>query len=410
MGGRVGEATVGVPRRKPWRHPDPDPVVLRRLYVQEHRTERDIAQLLGISRAHVADALAAAGIERRRSAKPCPVGARTLARLYRAPGASAGSLARHFGVASATILRWLAEVGLLAADPAIDHGLLRKLYVERRRTVEEVAQKLQVSRARVQRELAVAGIPARSNHARRPRGNRARLTDARLRRLYVNEQRGVLEIAELFGVSTEYLSKRLRELGLIKRSPGSFGSRGPMPIEKLRELAAELYGSGLTMREVGGELEVSVSTVRQALHDAQVPVRRSGGRSFEDPPRTLIDDLYADRAVCRVLRRHGVRIPESWAPTGPFESLAPLPVSGELLADLYDEVGLAMLHIAMVLGVGQEAVRRGLLRAGVELRPRSELAPWTARRAQEQFALSVDEPPRIGGRSPAPSRAHRRRS
>lgn len=368
--------------RKPWRHPDPNPAVLRRLYVEERRTERDIARLLGISRAHVADALAGAGIGRRRSAKPCPVDTRTLARLYRAPGANVGALARRFQVSDATVQRWLADAGLLVADPAIDHELLRQLYVERHRTVEEIARKFQVSRARVQRELAVAAIPARSNHAQRPRANRAKLTDTRLRRLYVKEQQSVLEVADLFGVSSEYVSKRLRELGLIKRSSGRFGSRGPMPTEKLRELAAELYCSGLTMRAVGSELEVSVGTVRRALHEAQVPVRRSGPRCYEEPARTLIDDLYADPGVRRVLQRHQVRIPERWAPTGPFESLAPLPLSGELLVDLYEEVGLALLHIAMVLGAGQEAVRQGLLRAGVELRPRSELAPWTARRAE----------------------------
>lgn len=134
------------------------------------------------------------------------------------------------------------------------------------------------------------------------------------------------------------------------------------------------------MRVVGEQLDVSVSTVRKALHEAQVAVRRGGVRSSLDEGSKLIDDLYADVQVGRVLVAHGVAIPDEWTPTGPFESLAPLPLSPKLVAALYESVGLPMLHIALLLGVGVGSVKSALISADVMLRAPGQPAPWTTRR------------------------------
>ena len=371
---------MGSTQRRWWSDPDPDPAVLRRLYVDDGRTEREIARLLSISQAHLAASLANVGIERRTVRRLCPVDARTLAELYSAPGATVASLSRRFHVAKATIQRWLADAGLLPPDPRIDHTRLRRLYVDRLFTVAEVAHTLGIPRARVQRELVVAGVGLRSNHHRPPRGKRVAVTDARLKRLYLKQRLPIQAIAERTGVSTLYVQKRLREVGLVKRL-GSFTPRCPIPPDELRRRAAELYETGLNMRSVGRELGVSGQTVRGALHEARVPVRRSGPRSHEEPARTLVDDLYADPDILAALRRNQVAIPGDWAPTGPFESLAPLPLSRELLRELYEEIGLAIVHIALLLGVGNGAARAGLLGAGIRLRRASEPAPWTLRRA-----------------------------
>ena len=101
---------------------DPDVKTLWRLYVGEHRTEREIAQLLGVSRSRVAEAMAKAGIERRTPNRACPVSTRGLEKAFAAPGATIAGLARRFGVSDATVSRWLAEAGFLPSDPSIDHG------------------------------------------------------------------------------------------------------------------------------------------------------------------------------------------------------------------------------------------------------------------------------------------------
>jgi transposase len=134
-----------VPHR--YRSPDPDPRVLRRLYVTEGRTEREIAQVLSVSRERVAEAMARAGIERRTTRRICPVDAVQLAELYCAPGATISSLARRFDVAHATAERWLADAGLLSPDPGIDPTRLAKLYLQDGLTVREVGERLGASRA-----------------------------------------------------------------------------------------------------------------------------------------------------------------------------------------------------------------------------------------------------------------------
>ncbi len=375
--------SVRIRQRRPvvtWsRGADLDEETLRRLYVDEGRTEREIAQLLRVSRPRVAEAMTRAGIARRSSQRACPLSAAGLGRALATPGTTVASLARRFGVSDATVARWLADAGLLHPDPRIDHRRLEQLYIKQVLTIGEVAKRLRVSHARVARELVVAGIPVRSHTVRRPQGHRAKVTDRRLADLYVRQKHNVAETAAILNVSTEYVRKRLHEAGLTKR-PGTFTPQVPWDPDELRERASALYESGMTMKAVGLELAVSAGTVRVALHQSGVQVRRGGFSSSSDEGRTLLDDLYADPKVIEVLARCGVVVPEEWSPAGPFASLAPLPLPTDLVTELYEGVGLPILHMSMLLGVGQGSVRSALMNAGVALRPKGQDAPWTTRR------------------------------
>ncbi len=127
----AGEGEVGGRPVPPWwRGPDPDPELVRRLVVQEGRSEREVAVLLGVSRARLGAVLTGLGIMRGdRARQACPVDADELRRLVER-GESASGLARRYGVSWDTAGRWLAEAGLLPADPGIDRVRLRELYVE----------------------------------------------------------------------------------------------------------------------------------------------------------------------------------------------------------------------------------------------------------------------------------------
>ena len=270
---RRSTRALPVPR---WRRgAAPDMKTLRLLYVDEGRTEAEVAKLLGTSRSRVAEAMEQAGIERRTTQRICPVSAEDLRSAFGAPSSTIASLARRFRVSDATTARWLADAGLLSPDPRVDHRRLEKLYVEKALTTREVAEKLHVTPERVRRELAIAGIPARSDHVRRPRANRVKVTDRRLVELYVKEGHNVVETAAILEVSTEYVRKRLHEAGLIKR-PGTFTPQVPWEPADLRQRAADLYQAGMSMKIVGEQLGVSVGTVRVALHEAGIPVRRGG--------------------------------------------------------------------------------------------------------------------------------------
>ena len=364
-----------------WRGPDPDPTEVARLYVQDGRTESEIAVLLSISRARVAAVLRAAGIARRSQGKDCPVDPGTLRGMVQA-GATAATVAKHYGVSATTATRWLAEAGL-RRDPDIDAGLLRELYIDRQLTTREVAAELGVSKERVIRALAGAGIPRRPRSVRRPTGNRAAVTDAALADVYHRQGMTIAQAAAHFGVSDEYLRRRITEAGLTRR-PGTFAPRSAWAPDELQARVVALYGTGMTMREVGARLGVSSGTVSNVLHAAKAPVRPGGGSRPEadGPPRTLIADLYADPDVVAALRRYQVRVPDEadWHVAGAFQTYVPLPVPAALLKELYVDVGLSVHHIGLLIGLGDLATRNLLIQAGVTFRPAHQRCPWNSRR------------------------------
>jgi transposase len=94
--------------------------------------------------------------------------------------------------------------------------------------------------------------------------------------LYVKEGHNVVETAAILEVSTEYVRKRLHEAGLIKR-PGTFTPHVPWEPDQLRLcVPPSSTKPAWSMKAVGEELGVSVGTVRVALHEAGIPVRRGG--------------------------------------------------------------------------------------------------------------------------------------
>lgn len=361
---------------------DPDAAQVRTLYVDEGLTEGDIARRLRVSRQRVKASLAATGVERRRATLACPVSDEELRSLYVDHGLTQSGIAERFGVASGTAARWLAECGLTTPDPRIDHARLRALYVDERLTVREVAAEFGLSHNRVIRELALAGVLRRSCHERRPRGPRAAVTQSVLRELYVERGLTIKESAHLLGVGTEYLRKRLRECGIAKR-PGTFRPKTEHPPRELRRLAAELYLEGLTMRQVGDQLGVSVSTVRKALHEEQVVVRPGGFQHVAAglPERHLLKDLYADPEICEALLRHDVPVqdPANWHKAGPTEAWAPLPLHESLVRDLYVGLGLSTFHVGLLCGVDTGSVIGRLREYGIPARPRSRACPWVER-------------------------------
>lgn len=374
---------VGVKPFGGWRkQPDPDAATVAALYA-EGITQRDIARIVGVSRQRVAEALAAAGVERREAGRPCPVDAAELRRLVDDEGLNQARLAERFDAAAGTVGRWLAECGIGELDPRIEPERLRGLYVDQQRTTREIAAEFGVPHHRVIRQLALLGIPRRSRHLRPPRGPRATLTHEALEELYVRRGMSIPDLTSTFGVSEEYLRKRLRECGMAKR-PGSFKpDRADRRVE-LMACAAELYqDSRMTMREVAAELGVSSSTIRELLHEAGVPVRPPGVRRSQEATRErlVLRDLYRDPAVLGVLRRFDVAVlgAEGWTRVGPFETVAPLPLPAALLRELYEGLGLSAFHISLLCGVGALGVLNRLRAVGIEIRPSGQPCPWTER-------------------------------
>lgn len=375
-------ATTSAPRFGGWRRqPDPDVAAVTGLYTGG-RTEREIARLLGVSRERVADTLADAGVARRRPGLSCPLESDELRALVDG-GTSQAELARRLGVASATVGRWLAECGIGDPDPRIDRDRLQQLYVVDGRTAREVAEAFGVPHSRVIRELALAGIQRRSQHTRVARGRRVSVTDAAIEELYVQRGLTIRELTTVFGVSDEYLRKRLRQTGTAKR-PGTFRPKLPRTRAELVADATELYSNvGLNLRDVAAELEVSSALTRELLHEAGVPMRPPGVPpvNMNDRERRLLADLFADEDVLEVLGRFGVALqePDTWARPSPFEALAPIPLPADLVTELYERLGLSAFHVGLVCGVGTLMVLSRIRAIGLEVRPSGRPSPWTVR-------------------------------
>ena len=361
----------------------PDLERVRSLYVDDGLTEREIAKRVGVSRRLVAEALAKCGVERRRPRRECPISTDALRALYVDDHLTVAEIAKRLGAAHETAQRWLSEAGLGDPDPRIDHRRLRQLYVDEGRTVTETAAAFGVRRSLVIRELGLAGIAARSAHERRPRDARLGVTREALVQLYVEDRLSVVETARTLGVSTEYLAKQMRAHGIAKR-PGSFTPRSSIEGTELVSRCVELYeDQQLTMGEVADQLGVSKTTVRNVLHESKVAVRPGGFPhiSAEQRSRHLLSDLYSDEEVTAALVRHGVAVqdPASWRPPAPTETVAPLPLSRDLLVDLYIHVGLSIFHIGLVCGVGKTHVDARLKHFAIPRRSPQSTSPWMER-------------------------------
>ena len=65
----------------------------------------------------------------------------------------------------------------------------------------------------------------------------------------------IAQAATHFGVSEEYLRRRIAETGLTRR-PGTFAPRSAWSPNVLQAKAVQLYATGMTMRQVGARLGV----------------------------------------------------------------------------------------------------------------------------------------------------------
>ena len=82
--------------------------------------------------------------------------------------------------------------------------------------------------------------------------------------LYVERGLTIRELGAAFGVSDEYVRKRLRQCQLAKR-PGTFVPKLGRDRAEVSADVAELYEAGHGMREVGEALGISSSEVRELL-------------------------------------------------------------------------------------------------------------------------------------------------
>jgi hypothetical protein len=127
-----------------------------------------------------------------------------------------------------------------------------------------------------------------------------------LRQLYLDERLPTAAIGQRYGTDPKTARRWLRAAGIAIRPRTAREHRHTLDITELREL---YHHRQWTVAEIAAHLDSTIQLVLRALHDAGVPVRRSGIRPRRRPPddTQLLAALCADPDVTAVLRRHRTR-------------------------------------------------------------------------------------------------------
>lgn len=226
------------------------------------------------------------------------------------------------------------------------------------------------------RVLRDAGIPVK------PRGaGRKRNPDARaelVEDLYVRGRLSSVEISAVTGVPSRTIRDWLQARDVAMRSRGRMNreDRLAVPAESLLELYVR---SGLSAAETGRLLGVSLRVVLRTAHDLGLPVRLGGPPPRSGPPEIeLVDALYADTLVRRVLARYGIgAVAAGGAIWERFPSARALDPG--LVTELYLDCGLGLRHIELLIGTPAETLRKMLRGQGAVLREPGGRSPFMRR-------------------------------
>ena len=265
------------------------------------------------------------------------------------------------------------------------------LYGCRGLSTYRIAGVVGVSRQVVTRMLHRAGVPVKprgGGRRRLPRGAGAGVPDVLLADLYLRRRLTCAQISELTSVPARTVQSRLRAQGIRLRTRGRFNREDRLDVEP-SVLTAMYVEAGLSAGEAGTALGVSRKVVLRAAHDHGLPVRVGGPAPSRGPVDIeLIDALYADMEVQRAMRRHGLpRIP----PGGPVWQRFPVPLrlTVELATELYVSCGLGLTHIELLTGQPAASVCRLLHSTGVAMRPPGGRSPFLRRWRASLSSLSV---------------------
>jgi len=258
-------------------------------------------------------------------------------------------------------------------------------------STRRIGEAIGMDRQAITRILRKSGVAVAPRGAGRARST-ARLAaqpaiDDRIRDLYLAQRMSRAEVATALGLSESEVRSRMRASGIPTRTRGQANREDRRHLDP-EELENLYLRDDLTAEQVGAELKASRHIVLRAAHELGLPVRMGGAERVRKGPTDieLIEALYGDPLVADAVERH--RLPVR-GPESPIEARfpEPVPLTAELLADLYEGCGLSALHIELLTGQPAATVRHRLRSANIGLRPPGGRSPFRLRWRHDQTGL-----------------------
>lgn len=292
--------------------------------------------------------------------------------LYRA-GTPITAIATKTGIGPKRISATLRSAGIQVPrghppPRSLDVDVLTELYVHQRLSSDEVGRRLGCSSQKVRDELRRAGIALRSPGTASAR--LAGLDDATLRRLYVDEEKTLAQIAVAYDCVPGAVRQRLLRAGINRRPPG--GGRRPVledgaTAAQLRRLYLE---EGRSIAEIARILGCTRDKVGRHLDHYGIPRRpraRPGGLNGRLLRRLYVSErLGVDQIAARLkvspnhvrneLRRHDIRRTRSPQPLPPGQQA----LTPALLRRLYVKRRLTLAQVAKETGASEWRVGKAL--------------------------------------------------
>jgi DNA-binding CsgD family transcriptional regulator len=212
-------------------------------------------------------------------------------------------IATRAGRSATTVAAALHRAGVTVtprrpARPPLDPAVLRRLYVEDRRTVGQVAAALGASDRRVRAALVAAGIPLRPARRRADLAALPTLSRAQLTELYLRQRLTTSEIAARYGGSENWVRTALAAHAIGRRTGGA---RPVPPVDLDAATLTDLYVTRrLDDPAIAARLGVPtwrVTTRRRELRVTRPPVPPPHPDPPPAPPATELRRLYLDERL-----------------------------------------------------------------------------------------------------------------
>lgn len=384
---------------------------LHEQYVNEQRSTRNIAEELDVSRSAVSNWLDRHNIEKPVDTDACgkqPAeelkDEEWLREQYVGQERSTYDIADELGVVKTTVAKWMREhsidfrspsqrVAKGDISPLTDEDWLRDQYVNQERSMDNIADDLELSTGAVRSWLERHEIDRRSAHDTLTDGDLEPLRNGDwLQEQYIEEERSTYEIANELDVDRGTVSNWLDRHSIDTR--GNTEGFGSDPVEELQDaewLYEQYHNQEKSCEEIASEVDVHPTTIRNWMHRHNIEFRPHS-ESIEtgdiEPLRDAdwLKDQYIEKqramadiadeldvsigTVRSYMKKHSIQ-QRSFSAEFSDGNVEPLHNS-DWLHEQYVELERTTTRIADELGVATGTVSSWIKKHNIELRTVSE--------------------------------------